>query len=202
MQDKLQELTQRLYNEGLSKGKAEGEAIAAKAQQEAKALIEQAKQEAQSIIDAANKKAAEIKDKADSDIKMAASQCIQATKKDIENLIVKELCQSKISEALDSEAYIKEVIRAVSQGFCSKEDGDINLVLPDKLQKELEPWINTELGKILGKGVTAQFGKKVGGGFTIGPKDGSYFISFTDESFSSLIAAYLRPVTRKILFGE
>ena len=37
--DKLQELTQKLYNEGLSKGKEEGEAILAKAQAEAGTAI-------------------------------------------------------------------------------------------------------------------------------------------------------------------
>ncbi len=51
-------------------------------------------------------------------------------------------------------------------------------------------------------GVIAKFSKKVAGGFTIGPKDGSYFISLTDETFKSLIGDYLRPATRKILFGE
>ena len=41
----------------------------------------------------------------------------------------------------------------------------------------------------------------VGGGFSIGPKDGSWFVSMTDETFRDLIAEYLRPVTRKFLFG-
>ena len=37
--------------------------------------------------------------------------------------------------------------------------------------------------------------------FRIGPKDGSYYISFSDESFAELIGSYLRPATKKILFG-
>ena len=43
--------------------------------------------------------------------------------------------------------------------------------------------------------------KKVSGGFKIGPKEGGYFVSFTDETFNELIAEYLRPATKKILFG-
>ena len=46
--DKLQELTDKLYNEGLSKGKAEGEAILAKAKEEAAAIVENARKEAAS----------------------------------------------------------------------------------------------------------------------------------------------------------
>ena len=50
--------------------------------------------------------------------------------------------------------------------------------------------------------MNASFSKKIAGGFTIGPKDGSYFISLTDETFKELISEYLRPATRKLLFGE
>jgi V/A-type H+-transporting ATPase subunit E len=61
--------------------------------------------------------------------------------------------------------------------------------------------VNGELGKALNAGIEASFSKKIGGGFKIGPKDGGYFVSFTDETFNELIAEYLRPATKKILFG-
>ena len=40
-----------------------------------------------------------------------------------------------------------------------------------------------------------------GAGFKIGPKDGSYFISLTDDAFTALIGEYLRPATKSLLFG-
>ena len=46
MQDKLQELTDRLYNEGLSKGKHDGEELVQKAQAEADRIVAYAKAEA------------------------------------------------------------------------------------------------------------------------------------------------------------
>ena len=61
--------------------------------------------------------------------------------------------------------------------------------------------VTNELAKILGAGVEASFSKKVSGGFRIGPKEGGYFVSFTDETFNELISEYLRPATKKLLFG-
>ena len=58
-----------------------------------------------------------------------------------------------------------------------------------------------EVAKTLGKEVEVKFSKKIGGGFTIGPKDGGYFVNFSDEAFKELISEYLRPATKKILFG-
>ena len=46
MQNKLQELTDKLYNEGLSKGKQEAELLRANAKKEAEKIIADAKNEA------------------------------------------------------------------------------------------------------------------------------------------------------------
>ena len=198
--DKLQELTQKLYNEGLSKGKEEGEAILAKAQAQAQEIVSQAQEEAKAIIEKAQKEASDYKIKMEGDVKMASTQAVQATKAGIENLIVAKAVEP-VKGALSDEAFIKEIITAVAKNFSAQESTDLALVLPEKLQKGLEPFVNAELTKTIGKGVEASFSKKVNAGFKIGPKDGSYFIDLTDEAFQALIGEYLRPATKKLLFG-
>ncbi len=199
--DKLQELTQKLYNQGLSKGKEEGEAILSKAKAEAAEILKNAKEEAQAIMDKAQKDAEDYRIKMEGDVKMASIQALQATRAGIEGLIVAKAVDAPVKEALGSTDFLKQIILAVAQRFSAQESTDVALLLPEKLQKELEPFVQGELSKTLGKGVEASFSKKVAGGFKIGPKDGSYFISFTDESFQELIGDYLRPTTKKILFG-
>ena len=201
MQNKLQELTDKLYNEGLSKGKQEGEEILAKAKVQADEIVAKAKAEAAAIISAANKEAEDLKTKVQGDLKMAANQSIAATKKDIESLIVAKMTESDVKKALTSAEFVKEVILAVAKGFNTEDAADLEVVLPESLKKDLEGFVSKELASTLKGGVEATFSKKISGGFTIGPKDGGYFISFTDETFNSLISEYLRPATKKILFG-
>ncbi len=150
--DKLQELTDKLFNEGLSKGKAEGEALLAKARKEAEEIVAQANKEAETIVAKARREAEDLATKVNGDLRMAGAQTLQATR-------------------------------------------------TESLRNQLEPFVKNELGKILGSNVEASFSKKIAGGFTIGPKDGSYFISLTDETFRELIGEYLRPTTKKLLFG-
>ncbi|HCQ73093.1 MAG TPA: V-type ATP synthase subunit E, partial [Rikenellaceae bacterium] len=197
MENKLQELTDKLYKEGLSKGKEEGEAILAKANEKASEIIEDAKKQAESILRKAQKDAEDYKTKIEGDVKMAAVQSLQATRKDIENLMVGKMTDKQVDSALSSVDFIKEIIKAIAQKFNAEEAVDLNIVLPESLKKELEPFVSSELASMLKGGVIAKFSKKVAGGFTIGPKDGSYFISLTDETFKSLIGDYLRPATRK-----
>ena len=201
MQNKLQELTDKLYNEGLSKGKQEGEELLAKAKVQADDIITKAQAEAERILAAAQKQAEEIKTKTASDVKMAATQSIAATKKDIETLIVGKMTGEAVKKALSSADFIKELIQAVAEKFTTEGPVDLNLVLPESLKNDLEPFATKELAKILGAGVEASFSKKVAGGFQIGPKDGGYFVSFTEETFNQLISEYLRPATKKLLFG-
>ncbi len=198
--DKLQELTQKLYNEGLAKGKEEGEALLAKATAQAEEIVKQAQAQAAAIVEKAQKEAQDYKVKMEGDVKMASTQALQATKAGIEGLIVAKAVEP-VKEQLSGAAFLKEIITTVAQRFSTQEATDLSLVLPEKLQKELEPFVKGELARTLGKGVEASFSKKVAGGFKIGPKDGSYFISLTDEAFQGLIGEFLRPATKKILFG-
>lgn len=202
MQNKLQELTDKLYNEGLSKGREEGEALLAKAKSQAADIVAEAEKKAAEIMTKAEKEAEAYKVKVAGDLKMAASQSVQATRKDIEDLVVFKMTGSATEKALSDEAFVKEVIKAVAEKFNAETAMDLNLVLPESLKSSLESFVKNELSSILKGQVNASFSKKIAGGFTIGPKDGSYFISLTDETFKELISEYLRPATRKLLFGE
>lgn len=200
--DKLQELTDKLYNEGLSKGKAEGEAVLAKAKDDAAAIVENARKEAAAIIAEAEAKAEELRSKTGSDLRMASEQAIQATKGDIEKLVVAKAVDASVKDAMTSADFVKAVLTEVAKKFSAEEAADLEVILPENLRSALEPFVKNELGKIVGKGIEASFSKRVSGGFNIGPKNGGYFISLTDETMTSLIGEYLRPATKKILFGE
>lgn len=202
MQNKLQELTDKLYQEGLSKGKEDGAKILSEAQAQADDIIAKAKSEAQKIVENAEKQAADIKAKAQSDVKMASSQALQATRKDIEDILLGSTVKENVSKELSEVNLLKEILLAVAKNFTTSESVDLALVLPEKVKAEVEPWLKGELQKALGCEVKAEFSKKISGGFTIGPKDGSYFVSLTEQTFNELICEYLRPITKKILFGE
>ena len=83
MQNKLQELTDRLYEEGLSKGRQEADALLEKARKEAQDIVAQAREEAEAIRADAEKRAVKIRNMVQGDIKMASTQTIAALKQHI-----------------------------------------------------------------------------------------------------------------------
>ena len=203
MQDKLQQLTDRLYNEGLSKGKQDGEAIVQKSEALAKDIIAQAEAEAEKIIAKANKEADELKTKVTADVKMAATQSIAVTKQEIEKMVVTQAAAEGVKANMGNAAFVKELITSVVKAFNPQNASpvDLSLILPESLKAEVEPFVKNEIASQFKGEVKVDYSKKMNGGFKVAPKEGGYMLNFTDEEFTQLIANYLRPATKKILFG-
>ncbi len=203
MQDKLQELTDRLYYEGLSKGKHDGEELVQKAHAEADRIIAYAKAEARRIVAQANKEAEEVKTKVAADVKMAAAQSVALTKQEIEKMVVTKAAEEGVKANMCSPEFVKEMIKEVVKAFNPQNAAPVPLdfILPEAMKAELEPFMKNEIAMQFRDEVKVDYSKKMNGGFKVAPKAGGYVLQFTDEEFTQLIANYLRPATKKILFG-
>ncbi|MBQ3709985.1 MAG: hypothetical protein II887_04700 [Bacteroidales bacterium] len=203
MQDKLQELTDRLYNEGLSKGKQEGEELIQKAHADADAIVAQAKAEAERIIAQANKEAEELKTKVTADVKMAATQSIAVTKQEIEQMVVTKTATEGVKANMGNAEFVKELIMNVVKAFNPQNASPValDLILPESLKAQVEPFVQNEIANQFKGEIKVDYSKKMNGGFKVAPRDGGYVLQFTDDEFTQLIANYMRPATKKILFG-
>lgn len=204
MQNKLQELTDRLYQEGLSKGRQEADQLLEKARKEAQEIVAKAKEEAAAVQAAAEKNAAEKRTMVEGDLKMAATQTISAIRQQVENMVITKAVAGPVETALSDEGFVKDLIAMVVRAFnAANPDGvGLDVILPTAAQKELEKAFGNEVAKGLSQGIEVKHVKGLANGFKIGPKDGGYMLSFTADDFTNLIGEYLRPATRKILFGK
>ncbi len=204
MENKLQELTHKLYEEGLVKGRTEAENLLAKAQEDANALIEQAKTQAAAIIAGAQQEAAEHIEQVDNEIRMASRQTLANLKRQIENIVVFKAVDGATKQAMSDKDFVQRLIQQLVASFNPKGSDaiDLNVVLPQDQKDDFSTFLKAQLAKIFDSNVTVTFASTVENGFTIGPKSGSYQIRFTDKDFVALFSQYLRPKTQKLLYGE
>ncbi len=202
MTTKLQDLTDKVYNEGVQKAKEEAESILKEAKEKAASLEQQAKDDAEKIKADAKKEAEETKKHMESEMKMAIDQSIAALKQDVTNLVTMQAVQPTTKELFSDKKFLGSLIQKVVEGWVKQDEGDISIILPKADKKEMENYFKNELANQLNKEVKIDFSNEVKGGFKIGPSDGSYVISFTEQDFNNFFQTYLRPKTRELLFEE
>ena len=78
MENKIQELTEKIYAEGVEKGNVEAARIVEEAKVKAADIVNNAKAEAEAIVAAAEKKAAELEEHSRSEIKLYGVQAVSA----------------------------------------------------------------------------------------------------------------------------
>ncbi len=202
MDNKLQELTQKLYEEGLQKGRSEAESVVAKAKAEAAKILESAKAEALSIVAKAEEKAAESAKNSLTEISLAGRQALTKIKAQIENAIVTASIKEGTKSAAMDGKFISEMMLAVANGWSADSAGVVSLeaLLPEAEKSSLEAAIKKSSAALLKSGLEVGYSSQVKSGFKIGEKDGGYYISFSDEDFDGLMRSYLRDQVSELLF--
>lgn len=199
--NKLQELTQKLYNEGLEKGRAEAERLVAEAKEQAAKIVADAKAEAEAIAKAAEMRADDIAKNAMTEITLAGRQAVSKIKTELAEAVIMKSAGAAVKAATMDAEFIKSMLLAVAQNWNSSTV-DVSLValLPEERRAELDAAIAQSAAECAQAGLEVGYSKEVKSGFKLGEKNGGYYISFTDESFDALLKEYLREKVSNMLF--
>ncbi len=197
MNDQLQELLSKVYEEGVAKANAEAEKILNKAKEEAEGILSKAQAEAKAKIDEAEKQAVELKKNTEGDLRMAGNHAATALKQKITDLVLIKSVDAGSKAAFSDTSFVQDVIKSALAAW--KESGG-NLSIAKNLEGKLDDaFLNSIKQNFNGK-LNIDFSPQIKAGFSISPIDGSYKLSFSDEDFANLFKNYLRPRTAKILF--
>ncbi|MBR4995545.1 MAG: hypothetical protein IKY82_05735 [Alistipes sp.] len=197
---KLQQLTDKLYQEGLEKGRAEADNLVAAAKSEAQKIVSEAEARAAQIIAEAETKAVDIEKNAMTEISLAGKQAVAKIKAEIETLIVAKTTAAGVKSANLDAAFIKDMLLAVAKNWNNGDKAELEALLPESKKAELSKEFEAAAKALLAEGIEVGFSADVKSGFKVGEKNGGYYISFSDESFEALLNGYLRGKVAQLIF--
>lgn len=202
MENKLQELTKRLYDEGLQKGRSEAESVVTNAKVEADKIVEAARAEAAKIVADAETKAADLAKNSLTEISLAGKQALVKIKAEISQLIITQSIEAGVKSAAMDGKFIGEMLLAVASNWNGSDGGAVSLeaLLPEAEKAKLDMAIKGSSAALLKAGVEVGYSAEVKSGFKVGAKDGGYYISFSDSDFDALMRGYLRDRVSSLLF--
>jgi V/A-type H+-transporting ATPase subunit E len=203
MQNKLQELTEKIYKEGLSKGTEEANQILSKAKDDAARIVADAKKEAEQIVSLARKEADDYKKNVETETSISVRQVFSGLKLDVAKLIESEVLKAPVVDALKDADFLKKIIEAAILNWnrVESENVSLNLLVPEELQKSMNEHFSAKALAKLNVGLKVIADSNISYGFKIGPQDNSYIVNFTDNDFEALFSEFARPRIVKMLFG-
>lgn len=196
MESKIQELADKIYQEGVEKGNEEAQRIIEKANDESVQIVNAAKSEAQKILEDARKAAAELLENTKSELKLYAGQSVNALKSEIATCISTEVVESAVKGLVADKDFLGKFVVSLAEKWTQNEP----VVVSTEDATSLKAYFLSNAKGLLDKGVKIEQVNGLKTLFTIAPADGSYKVNFGKEEFEAYFKAFLRPQLVEMLF--
>ncbi|WP_298651412.1 hypothetical protein [uncultured Proteiniphilum sp.] len=194
--DKIQELTSKLYTEGVEKGKEEAERIVAEARAQEQQILDAARAKAEELLSSAEKESAALKKNTEAELKLYAAQSTEALKTEIINLVTEKLSTAQVKASVEDKSFMQRLIVELVQNWSKNDTLTVGVENPE----ELKSYIASHAKGLLDKGLKIESVNGIKTGFTLAPEDGSYKVKFGEEEFVNYFREFLRPQIQQLLF--
>lgn len=202
MENKLDLLTKKIYEEGIEKANLEADEIIRKAKEEALKIKDSAEKESERIISEANREAENLKNRAESEITLSSRQTMTTIKQKISDLISEEISQNMAEIVFEDKKYVRELVgNIVNKWDTDSGNIDVSIIVNKDEKKEFNSFMKSNYKKLLDKGLEIKV-DNLDEPFVITPKDGGYKIGFSEELFKSFFGQYVKGITKTLLFND
>jgi V/A-type H+-transporting ATPase subunit E len=196
MDAKIQELTDKIYREGVEKGNEEAQRLVAEAKVQVKKLIRDAEDEASRILADAGKQVAELRKNTVSELKLYAAQSVEALKSEVTNLITGQIVSDNVKAVAADPEFMKKVILEMAKGWAEHE----SVTIQTSDAKALTDYFASHAKDLLNKSVKIEQISGKPASFVISPAGGSYKITFGEDELAAYFKEFLRPQVIEMLF--
>lgn len=202
MHSSIEELTKKIYNEGVGKAQQKADELIQNAQQKAQEIVQDAEQKGDKIILNAEKTAADLKIKNETEMKLAAQQSLSNLKQEITDLIVWKVTNKPLKNAFEDKNFVQDLIKKLVTYWLDHygKEEELNILLSDKDFKEAQTYMRDNAQMLLKKGINVTSNKEMTNGFQISPGDTGFKVSFTAEDFENYFKSFAKPNISKLLF--
>ncbi|MEM9671068.1 MAG: V-type ATP synthase subunit E [Bacteroidota bacterium] len=192
----LDQLADKIYQEGIEKAQRESKAILSAAEAERAKLLAVAQEEAKKIVTDAKREADRIARSNEQEIIRKGKQLISDLKVKIHQVVADKVLVNNTQAALADVSFLQQ---AILEAIHSWEADSLELVLPQKLENKLEEAFQNSVREHA-KNLIISFDDRMSEGFKITERDQAYQISFTENDFIELFTPYLEEQTAQLLF--
>jgi V/A-type H+-transporting ATPase subunit E len=197
MDNKVQEITDKIYREGVEKGELEAHKIIETAEVKKADMLKTARHEAEKIIADAKKSAEELTKHTQSELQMYAQRAAEALKSEIANLLTNAVVNTAVNQTVSNE-WLQKLMLTLASEWLNRE----NVVVQTADAEALTQYFAKHANDLLNKGIQIEQVNGKNAGFAIMPADKGYKVQFGEAEFAAYFKEFLRPQLVEMLFKQ
>ena len=209
----VQQLIDRLSQEGVAAGQQQAETIVTDAKRKADDIVESARRQAKEILQQARDEADQMQSAGKEALQLAARDTLRDFSARIHSDFRHRL-QVLVRHQLQDPQLIKEMILEITrQATADRGDGPVEILLPLEIISEpearkrieaddpdtLTQFVEGLIGEDLRAGFTVSLGSRTHAGFTVRVVDDKLEIDLSDEAIAEFLSLHLMPRFRAIM---
>lgn len=198
MEIQLQELIDRIKNDGVAAAEIEARSIVDAARSEAERLVADAQAQADKILANAKLENERMVKSSEDAIRQAGRNLLISFRESVAREL-KSIVGENVRAVYSSE-HLAQLIISVVECWANRPDTEeIAVILNSDDLKALENTLLTALRDRMSKGLTLKANDNFDGGFRIAVNDGGVYYDYSSEAVADMLSNYLSPKVTELL---
>lgn len=189
MEVQLQDLVDKIKQDGIASAEQQAAGIIAEAEKKAQALIANAEKEAEALLKKSEAESQRFTHASEAAVKQACRNALIAFREGV-IASLNALIKREIAAAY-SQDVLKTLIPEAVKEWIKTNKGDVSAILSPEDAQKLESSLLSAFKKDIDKGIEVKSDAQLSGGFRIGVKDGSAYYDFSAEAVAELFSSYI-----------
>lgn len=199
MDQRLEALTRKLYDEGIQQAETQAKEILETARQDAQHIRDLADREARDIREKARTEAEDLTRRTEAELRLASQQTLSTVRHALESFLEKEALGAPVHTSLRQPDTISGLIRLVIERMTWSDTDVPTILLSPEDEAQVSRQLTDSLKEVFKKEPVIQPYPGIRAGFRIVALGGQYQLSFTDEDFIAFLMPYLSQEIQQII---
>ena len=202
MEDKLQQLTDKIYQEGIARAQSEQNEIIEAARHEADNIRAEAQKEASQTVRQAEKEAADMKDRAHAELVMLSRNTLATLRQDLRDMLRRKVLDEPVQAVLTDPKTMAGLLEKVVAQIGRDDQGKWVIQVGGQTGEEVRASMRQALSSILDQEPQLESDSGMFRGFEIRRESDAYAISFREEDLQAILAPFLGEELKSLLRDE
>lgn len=190
----IQQLAEKLQQDGINKGKEEAEKVVSQANTDAENIVSAAKEKEKEIVEQAKKEAESILENGKQNLRLAARDVLLKLQQDISG-VFQGILSSAVEEGISKEDNMKALLQSLVDSYKKQDESHLFKVeIPEDASTSLKGWLKDDLKANVKE-------KKQLKGFCLQDKDGG-LVEVTLESVKEALLPFLSGLVAELMAQE